>query len=105
MPIDIRHALIEDCQFTQAVPTCECDATKSIAADRPGANQKTLVADMGYDTNDFVAEMRPISVTPHMAQNTARIGGSAIDCPTTHHDGYAKLIIARRVIENVFALI
>ena len=51
------------------------------------------------------AEMRRIGVTPHVAQNTARLGGSAIDGRTTRHEGYAKSINARRGIEKVFAWI
>ena len=42
------------------------------------------------------------TVTPHVAQNTARSGGSAIDGRTTRHVGYAKSINARRGIEKVF---
>jgi hypothetical protein len=49
--------------------------------------------------------MRRISVTPHVAQNTARSGGSAIDGRTTRHEGYAKTINARRGILKVFGWI
>ncbi len=48
--------------------------------------------------------MRRIGVTPHVAQNTARSGGSAIDGRTTRHQGYAKSINARRGIEKVSAV-
>ena len=91
--MDNRHALIVDCQVTQAVGTGERDAAKSMAADRPGAHQKTLGTDKGYVSKGFVAEMRSIGVTPHVAQNTSR------------HEGYAKSINARRGIEKVFAWI
>jgi hypothetical protein len=102
---DNRHALIIDCRVTQAVGKGERDAAKSMAADRPGAHQKTLGADKGYDTKGFVAEMRRIGVTPHVAQNTARLGGSAIDGRTTRLEGYAKSFNTRRGIEKVFAWI
>jgi hypothetical protein len=49
--------------------------------------------------------MRRIGVTPHVAQNTARSGGSAIDGRTARHEGYAKSINARRGIEKVFGWI
>jgi hypothetical protein len=49
--------------------------------------------------------MRRIGVTPHVAQNTARSGGSAIDRRTTRHEGYAQSINARRGIEKVFGWI
>jgi hypothetical protein len=64
-----------------------------MAAGRPGARRKTIGADKNYDTKGFVAEMRRLGVTPHVAQNTARSGGSAIDGRTTRHEGYAKSII------------
>jgi hypothetical protein len=103
--MDNRHALIVDCKVTQAVGTGERDAAKAMAADRPGAHQKTIGADKNYDTRGFVAEMRRIGVTPHVAQNIARSGGSAIDGRTTRHEGYAKSINARRGIEKVFGWI
>ena len=100
--MDNRHDLIVDCRVTQATGTGERDAAKEMAADLAGAHQKTIGADKNYDTKGFVAEMRRIGVTPHVAQNTARSGGSAIDGRTTRHVGYAKLINARRGIEKVF---
>ena len=103
--MDNRHALIVDCRLTQAVGTGERDAAKEMAADIPGAHQKTVGADKGYDTKGFVAAMRRIAVTPHVAQNNARSGGSAIDGRTTRHEGYAKSINARRGIEKVFGWI
>ena len=102
--MDNRHALIVDCKVTQATGTGEQDAAKAMAADIPGAHKKTLGADKGYDTKGFVAEMRRIAVTPHVAQNTSRPGGSAIDSRTTRHEGYSKSINTRRVIEKVFGL-
>jgi len=60
---------------------------------------------MGYDTKGFVAQMRRIGVTPHVAHNTNRPGGSAIDGRTTRHKGYTKSINARRGIEKVFGWI
>jgi hypothetical protein len=66
-------------------------------------HRKTIGADKNDDTKEFVAEMRRIGVTPHVAQNTARSGGSAIDRRTTRHQGYAQSINARRGIEKVIA--
>ena len=100
-----RHALIVDCTVTQAVGTGERDAAKVMAAAIPCAHQKTIGADKNYDTRSFVAEMWRLGVTPHVAQTTARLGGSAIDSITTRHEGYAKSINARRGIEKVFGWI
>ena len=49
--------------------------------------------------------MRRLGVPAHVAQNTARSGGSEIDGRTTRHVGYAKSINARRGIEKVFGWI
>jgi hypothetical protein len=103
--MDNRHALIVDCTVTQAVGTGERDAAQEMAAAIPGAHQKTIGADKNYDTKGFVAEMRRIGVTAHVAQHTARPGGSAIDSRTTRHEGYAKSLNARRGIEKVFGWI
>jgi hypothetical protein len=103
--MDNRHDLIVDCRVTHAVGTGERDAAQEMAADLAGAHQKTIGADKNYDTRGFVGEMRRIGVTPHVAQNTARPGGSAIDGRTTRHEGYAQSINARRGIEKVFGWI
>jgi hypothetical protein len=103
--MDNRHALIIDCRVTQATGTGERDAAKAMAADIPGAHQKTLVADKNYDTKAMVAELWRIGVTPHVAQNTSRPGGSAIDSRTTRHEGNSQSIHARRGIEKVFGWI
>ena len=39
-------------------------------AAQPGETRKTVGAEKGYDTADFVADCRAIGVTPHVAQNT-----------------------------------
>jgi hypothetical protein len=46
----------------------------------PGASRITVGGDKGYDAASFVADMRALNVTPHIAQN---ISGrrSAIDAP------------------------
>jgi hypothetical protein len=51
----------------------------------PSAKPVTAGGDKNYDTFDFVAECRNLRVTPHVAQNHERRGGSAIDERTTRH--------------------
>ena len=48
----------------------------------PGARRITLGADEGYDAAAFIADMRALNVTPHIAQN---ISGrrSVVDAGTT----------------------
>jgi hypothetical protein len=38
----------------------------------PGVRRLTLGGDKGYDAASFVADMRALNVTPHIAQNTSR---------------------------------
>jgi hypothetical protein len=45
----------------------------------PGAHAETVGADKAYDTRDFVNDCRTRNVTPHIACNDERSGGSAID--------------------------
>ena len=45
--------------------------------------------------------MRRLGVTPHVIQNTARSGGSAMDGRTTRHLVCAKSINACRGIEKI----
>src|SRR5215218_825301 len=66
------------------------------------ARRRTAGADKAYDTADFVEQARQVDMTPHVAQNDARRGGSAIDARTTRHAGYAKSQQARPRIERVF---
>jgi IS5 family transposase len=68
-------------------------------AGRPDAI--TVGADKGFDAQDFVAELREINVTPHVAQNTNG-RRSAIDGRTTRHPGYDVSLRIRKRIEEAF---
>ena len=59
-------------------------------------------ADKNYDTRGFVVECRRLNVTPHVARNTRRTGGSAIDQRTRRHGGYAMSQRRRKCIEQCF---
>src|SRR5262249_10463485 len=74
----------------------------ALALIEPHADQPrpvTLAADKGYDTGDFVMELRAKTVTPHVAQNTNG-RRSAIDGRTTRHPGYAVSQRIRKRIEE-----
>jgi IS5 family transposase len=68
----------------------------------PGSHLKTVAADKAYDTRDFVNACRQRRVTPHVASNDTRIGGSAIDGRTRRHPGYAISQTIRKRIEEHF---
>jgi transposase len=84
-----RNGLIVDAVATRA----------SGHAERP--QPVTLGADKGYDSADFVAELRERTVTPHVAQNQNG-RRSAIDGRTTRHPGYMISQRIRKRIEEVF---
>ena len=69
---------------------------------RRAPRRRTVGADKAYDTYGLVEVLRELDVTPHVAQNLKRRGGSAIDARTTRHDGYAKSLHARPRIEPAF---
>jgi len=68
-------------------------------ADRP--SKITLGTDKGFDARDFVAELREVNVTAHLAQNTSG-RRSAIDGRTTRHPNYAVSQRIRKRIEEAF---
>ena len=68
-------------------------------ADRP--QPITLAGDKGYDSLEFVMELREKAVTPHVAQNTSG-RRSAIDGRTTRHPGYAVSQRIRKRVEEAF---
>ena len=92
-------------EVTQPTGKAERDAAVRMARAFSGAHQKTLGADKGYATRDFVADLRISGITPHVAQNFTRCGGSAIDGRTARHQGYAQSINSRKRIEQVFGWI
>ena len=70
----------------------------------PGRHPITVGGDKGFDTAGFVAAMRELKVTPHVAQNTTN-RRSAIDGRTTRHPGYAVSQRIRKRIEEAFGWI
>ena len=97
-----RNGLIVASEVLQANGTSERDAALAMLERVPGGQRVTVGGDKGYDTRDFVAECRQINVTPHVAQNTKRSGGSAIDGRTTRHAGYEVSQKKRKRIEECF---
>ena len=63
---------------------------------------KSLGADKGYDTHDFVGYLRGRKILPHVAANTKGKGGSAIDGRTTRHASYSMSQRIRKRVEEIF---
>jgi transposase len=100
--IENRNGIVVDTELRQCSGLAERHAAMIMAERVEGVERITLAADKGYDTKDFVKEMRGMNVTPHVSQNTKRQGGSAIDGRTTRHDGYQVSQRKRKRIEEVF---
>lgn len=101
---DNRHGLIVGADLRSASGTAERDAAVELLSGR-GGRGVTLGADKAYDTRGFVRALRAEGVTPHVAQNTKRSGGSAIDGRTTRHAGYAVSQRKRKLVEECFGWI
>ena len=57
--------------------------------------------EIGHDRRD-VAACRALKVTPHIARNERRAGGSALDRRTVRHAGYAVSQRVRKRVEEIF---
>jgi transposase len=99
-----RNGLVVDVRLTQAGGTAEREAAEAMIGGKAPWRRVTLGADRGYDTRSFVAAMRELNVTPHVAQNDTN-RRSAIDERTTRHDGYAVSQRKRKRVEEVFGWI
>jgi transposase len=99
-----RNGLLVDFQVTKATGTAEEEAAEAMLKRqaRKGIRPKTLGGDKGYDTRDFVATLRRRQITPHVAANTERRGGSAVDGRTTRHRGYEISQRIRKKVEEIF---
>jgi transposase len=95
-----RNGLIVETETTHANGFGERKAALAMINRRcPGERQITVGADKGYDTADFVADLRAMNVTPHVA---AKVRGSALDRRTTRHVGYLVSQKKRKLIEEAF---
>jgi transposase len=95
--LDNRHGLVANVCVTPATGTAEREAAHLLlnASAPPGS---TVGGDKGFDVPTFVAAVRALAITPHVAQKVR----SAIDGRTTRHVGYAISQQKRKLIEQVF---
>src|ERR1700687_980017 len=71
-------------------------ACLATGASRWAATRATTPATLGP------AACRALTVTPHVAQNQARRGGSALGARTVRHPGYAVSQWIRKQVEEAF---
>jgi transposase len=96
-----RHGLFVDTRLTLATGTAEWEAATDMIGALAGRHRITVGGDKNYDTAAFVAGMRGLNATPHVAQNTSN-RRSAIDGRVTRHPGYAISQVIRKRIEEGF---
>jgi transposase len=95
--LDNRHGLVTNVGASQATGTAERE-TATMLLEVSAAPGSTVGADKNYDVKSFVAAVRALAVTPHVAQKVT----SAIDGRTTRHAGYAVSQQKRKLVEQVF---
>jgi transposase len=95
-----RNGLIAQCELTQASGMAEREAGLRLLErerGRRGRGRMSVAADKGYDAKGFVAAVRELRVTPHVARKKRC---SAIDGRTTRHESYAVSLRRRKLIEE-----
>jgi transposase len=97
-----RSGLVMGAELTRASGFAEREAAVTLIEAVPGRHRITIGADRGYDTAGFVAGLRQLNATPHVAQNTSG-RKSRIDRRTVRHPGYLASQRARKRIEEAFA--
>jgi transposase len=94
-----RNGLAVDVSVTMADGYAERDAAVEMVWQLGGSKRLTVGADKGYDSEDFVKEMRDMNVTPHVAKKGI---GKTIDGRTTRHEGYRISQNKRKRVEQIF---
>ena len=97
--VENRNGLICECELTQASGTAEREAGLRLLTRQRARHRGrfSVGADKGYDTKDFVAGVRELGATPHVA---VKDRFSALDGRTTRHAGYATSQRRRKLIEE-----
>jgi transposase len=97
-----RNGLIVKAAASHATGKAEREVAANLLSDLSGMKKRTVGADKNYDTAGFVADCRAMNITPHVARNDTRNGGSAIDGRTSRHAGYAISQRSRKRVEEPF---
>lgn len=96
-----RHALAVAGRVTTALPQAEWAAALEMLEQITEGRRATVGADKAYDEASFIAHLREIGITPHVAQYQGQ-RKSNIDNRTTRHAGYAISLRKRKSIEQIF---
>jgi transposase len=101
------NGLVINTRLTPAHGRAEREAAAGMARELPGRTRRvTLGGDKNYDTAEFVAQLRELQVTPHLAQNTWETERSHrrsnVDQRTARHAGYQVSQRKRKRVEEIF---
>jgi transposase len=97
-----RHGLIVQTDVRSPAYEAERDAALAMVARLP-RRRRTLGGDKGYDTDDFVVQLRARHITPHISPNIhTHRKHSLIDGRTTRHVGFAISQRKRKLVEEGF---
>jgi transposase len=96
------NGLVVDVRVNHAVGKAEHTAAASMASAIGGKHRITLGGDKGYDSDDLLAELRGMGITPHIAKNDHERRTSSIDDRTTRHEGYHVSQKKRKLVEQIF---
>jgi transposase len=99
-----RHGLIVQTDVRAPGYHAERDAALELLTGFPPTQRRrTLGADKGYDTPDFIAGVRALGFTPHVSPNRHRFRRrSTVDARTPRHPGYAISQQKRKLVEEGF---
>ena len=96
--MDNRNGLIVKAAASLATGKAEREVATRLLDQLPGSSKKTVGADKNYGTAGFIAGCRAGKITPRVARNDKRPGGSGIDGRTSSHPGY---VISQRTCKRV----
>jgi transposase len=97
-----RSGLVVDGCLSLATGKAERTAAIRMVENFGAKHRITVGADKGYDTAQFVEDLRSLNATAHVAQ---KVRGSAIDGRTTRHESYQLSQRIRKRIEEIFGWI
>jgi len=95
-----RTGLVVDVAVTPATGAAERAAALKMLGRWKG-RRRTVGADKGYDTKDFVAGCRALGVTPHVAEHSNK-RHSGINGRVSRHEGYQVSQRRRKRVEEIF---
>lgn len=100
--MDNRNGLCVDVQVSSALST-ETEAAKAMLdrQRKKGVRPRSVGADKGYHSKDFVAYLRKRRIAPHIAAISGR-RTPGLDRRTTRHESYAVSQRKRKRVEEIF---